>query len=644
VYVPRPKRLSAEGQDRVLSSTTCTSSNKKSSSLNLRTHQNLQLKTFTVPPQKSNSLPPDKENKSKVAAVELHTILPSSDYWFTTSSSKQYCGENDVEVSDWTKSTDHLAELNYHVTVVGSKMNCEEIDVGEGGVMTHHYCAESVQSVQGKKGIKEMDKSQIGFEGLGIGRRNKRDDSDNLTSGQSGHRSQTSLNTKEQVLDYNDIKNGDRMFNDSQFHSVSNSQETNLESISDKEEFNGTQLVHCEGSGSVRFTDNFMDEVGVDHGLECRSSSSFCNDSIAECSSQYRPSSESDDGIQTRDCYSEIKNARNISQDKVSGCEIVTQNARNSISEDSSFVTKCSDVSVHRDKTHSLITTCDDGEQFPMCSDTVHENTLLHCGNSRSSNMNDLTNLSNALGRTKHVEASEDRMCSQSLCVTDECHKKHENNECQVQEEQNRTIMRDSVISDVLIISDPDPITEVMAPSRQIDCSSESMSLHDGALNEEKSLQLKGESVSVDTSGPDVSKTSDEKHKSSSSSSSLLPVNLNPDECTWDMLFDDDGECLDPKLMEEVSTNYLYPVPFFVAVCSVRHTATLIDGDILDEYRSLFYIQNLGWVNRSYLCSFSTMLSQYETISTFFFQLLELIAKGHFQLYLKSALFFFCKE
>jgi len=597
VYVPRPKRLSAEGQDKALSSTTCTSSNKKSSSLNLRTHQNLQLKTFTVPPQKSNSLPPDKEYKSKVAEVELHTILPSSDYWFTTSSSKQYCGENDVEVSDWTKSTEELAELNHHVTVVGSKVNCEEIDLGVGGVMTHQHCAENVQSVQGKKGIREMDKSQMGIEGLGIGRRNKHNDCDNFASGRNCHNTQTSLNTKEQVLDYNGIKNGDRILNNSQFHSVSNCQETNLESVSDKEEFNGTQLVHCEGSELVKFTDNFMGEVGVDHGLECRSSLSFSSDSIAECSSQYRPSSESDNGIQAKGYYSEIKNARNVSQDKISGCEIVTQNPLNSVSEDSSFVTKRSDVSVNCDKTHSLITTCDDGDQFPMCSDTVHENTLLRCGNSHSSNMNDLTNLSNALGSTKHVEASEDRMCSESLCVTDECHKKDENNECQVQEEQNRTIMRGNLMSDVLIITDPDPITEVLDPSRQIDCSSESVSLHDSVLNEEKSLQLKGESVSVDTSGPDVTKTSGEKHKSSSS---LLPVNLNPDECTWDMLFDDDGECLDPKLMEEVSTNYIYPVPLFVAVCNKGHTGTLIDGDTLDEY----------FIFRSYLCIFSTVLSQ----------------------------------
>jgi hypothetical protein len=186
--------------------------------------------------------------------------------------------------------------------------------------------------------------------------------------------------------------------------------------------------------------------------------------------------------------------------------------------------------------------------------------------------MHDVTSLSNSLGSTKHIEASEDRTCSQSLFVTDECHKKDENNECQVQEEQirtNRKITRGNLISDVLIISDPDPVTEVMVPSTQIDCSSDSMSLRDSVLNEEKSLQPKPESISVDTSGPDVNETCGEKHKSSSSSS-LLPMNLNPDECTWDMLFDDDGECLDPKLMEEVSTNYLYTMHF---LCSMHHMA-----------------------------------------------------------------------
>jgi len=56
-----------------------------------------------------------------------------------------------------------------------------------------------------------------------------------------------------------------------------------------------------------------------------------------------------------------------------------------------------------------------------------------------------------------------------------------------------------------------------------------------------------------------------------------------------------------------------------MAVCNVGLTGTLIDGDTLDEYRGKFYIQNLAWVNRSYLCIFSTVLSQYETIPTFFF-------------------------
>lgn len=557
VYVPRPKRLSAEGQDTVPSSPTCTSSNKKSSSLNIRTQQNLQLKTFTKPPKKSNSLPPDKECKSKVAEVELHTILPSSDYWFTASSSRQYCGENDVEVSDWAKSAVQPVESNYHVTVFGSKMNDEKIDMSEGGVTTRQLCTENVQSVQGKKDVREVEKSQIGIEGVGIGRRNMHRDADNLASGQSGHSTQTSLNSKEQVLDYNNVKNGDRIVKDAQFHCSSNCQETNWESGSDKQEFNSAQSVHFEGSRSVKFTD-ILDEVSVGQSLEHRSSTSFCTDSIAEYSNQDRPSSVMDNGIQVRNYYSEIKNARNNAQDKVSGCEMDSQNPCNNITEDSGFVSRCSDVSLNCDKSHSTVS-CDDSDQFLMHTGRVHENTH-RFDDSRVSNLHGVTNLSNSVGSTKHVEASEDRMCSRNICVTNDCHKKDENNECQVQEEQNRKnrrIIRGNFMSDVLIISDPDPVTEVMAPSAQIDCRSENVSLHDSVLNEEKSLQLKSESVSVDTSGPDVKEHSGEKHKSSSpsSSSSLLPVNLNPDECTWDMLFDDNGECLDPKLMEEVSTN-----------------------------------------------------------------------------------------
>jgi hypothetical protein len=568
VYVPRPKRLSAEGQETVPSSTTCTSSNKKSSSLNLRTQQNLQLNTFTTPPQKSNSLPPDKECKSKVAEVELHTILPSSDYWFAASSCRQFCGEND-EVTDWTKSTDQPAESNYHPAVFGSKMNDKEIGVGEGGVTTHQLCAENVQSVQGKKGVREMDNFQIGIEGVGIGRRNMHRDADNSASGQSVDNTPPSLNSKEQVLDYNNIKNGNRILKNAQFHSSSNCQETNSESVSDKQEFNSTEPVYCEGSGSVNFTDNFLDEVTVGRGLEHRSSMSFSSDSIAEYSSHYRPSSVTDNGIQARDYYSEIKNARNSSEDKVSGCEMDIQNPCNSITEDSGFVSTGSDVSLNCDKTHSVITSRDDTDRFLTCSDTVRENTLRHCDDSCVSNLHGVTNLSNSIGSTKHVEASEDRLCSKNICVTDNCHKKDENNECQVQEEQNkknRRIIRGNFMSDVLIISDPDPVTEVMAPSAQIDCSSENMSLLDSVLNEEKSLQLKGESVIVDTSGPEVKEQSCEKHKSSSSSN-LSPVNLNPDECTWDTLFDDNGECLDPKLMEEVSTN-TYIQCLFCAVCN----------------------------------------------------------------------------
>jgi hypothetical protein len=533
----------------------------------------LHWKTSATPLQKSNSVPPDKECKSKVAGVELHTILPPSDYWFT-SSSRQYSGANYVEVSEWTKSTDQPAESNYHMTVFGSEINEQEIDMGEG-VTTYQFCAGSVQSDLGKKCIIQMEKSQLGIEGMGVGRRNVRRDSDNSASVESGSSTRTSLNSKEQVLDNNNTKNDGGMVKNAQFYSSSNCQVTNSELVSDKQEFNSTELVQCEGSGSVRLAKSCLDEVDVGRGLEHKSSVTFCSDSIAEYSSQYRPSFVTDNGIQARDNDSEIKNARNMSENKVLGCEIDVHNPCNSITEDYGFVSKCLDVSLNWDKTNSTIMSCDESDQFLECSETVHKNARFDCDDSCVSNLHGDTSLSHAVDSTKHFEASEDRMCSRNFSVADECHKKDESNECQMEEQQNRKnsgVIKGNSMSDVLIISDPVPVTETMAPSTQISCSSKNKSLSDSVLKEEKSAKLKSESVTVDTSGPDLIEQPAKQHKSSSPSS-LLPMNLNPDECTWDMLFDDNGECLDPKLMEEVSTNNLYSVPF----CGgVQHCGRLV--------------------------------------------------------------------
>jgi hypothetical protein len=77
-----------------------------------------------------------------------------------------------------------------------------------------------------------------------------------------------------------------------------------------------------------------------------------------------------------------------------------------------------------------------------------------------------------------------------------------------------------------------------------------------GVLHKKKKVQQKGD-ITVETSGSSLKEHSADKQKCPSS------VNLNPDECTWDMMFDDNGECLDPKLMEEVSILYL--------LCLIKH-------------------------------------------------------------------------
>lgn len=42
--------------------------------------------------------------------------------------------------------------------------------------------------------------------------------------------------------------------------------------------------------------------------------------------------------------------------------------------------------------------------------------------------------------------------------------------------------------------------------------------------------------------------------KDSNKKTNNNPVHLNPDECDWETMFDDSGECLDPSLLEQLST------------------------------------------------------------------------------------------
>ncbi|XP_067002498.2 coiled-coil domain-containing protein R3HCC1L [Anabrus simplex] len=125
--------------------------------------------------------------------------------------------------------------------------------------------------------------------------------------------------------------------------------------------------------------------------------------------------------------------------------------------------------------------------------------------------------------------------------------KKDEDEEsCKNREEQNRKnrrILRGNYMSDVLIISDPEkPDKQESSPPPLPPPVLEPIPEKDSSKN--TSTQVKKKKVSHKPVAPATTATSN---------NSSGPK-LNPDECTWDMLFDDNGECLDPKLMEELTS------------------------------------------------------------------------------------------
>lgn len=91
----------------------------------------------------------------------------------------------------------------------------------------------------------------------------------------------------------------------------------------------------------------------------------------------------------------------------------------------------------------------------------------------------------------------------------------------------NEQLVRRNMISDVLIISD----------------TVEKKSKH-------------SEQVPAILISPEKKVKKIERPKSKPASPPSPPLKINRDECDWDSLFDDNGDCLDPTLIEEVSTRY----------------------------------------------------------------------------------------
>lgn len=99
---------------------------------------------------------------------------------------------------------------------------------------------------------------------------------------------------------------------------------------------------------------------------------------------------------------------------------------------------------------------------------------------------------------------------------------------------KNRRILRSSIISDILVISDPPLENKVQNNSKSKRSSPKRPSPEaTKSLTNNAKVNANSEAIpSPSLSGPSVK--------------------LNPDECTWDMMFDDSGECLDPSLLKEV--------------------------------------------------------------------------------------------
>ncbi|XP_032691054.1 uncharacterized protein LOC116853873 isoform X2 [Odontomachus brunneus] len=91
--------------------------------------------------------------------------------------------------------------------------------------------------------------------------------------------------------------------------------------------------------------------------------------------------------------------------------------------------------------------------------------------------------------------------------------------------DQNEQLVRRNMISDVLIISD----------------------------NVEKKSKH-SEQVSAILTSPEKKVKKIERPKSKPAPPPSPPLKINRDECDWDSLFDDNGDCLDPTLIEELTS------------------------------------------------------------------------------------------
>lgn len=173
-----------------------------------------------------------------------------------------------------------------------------------------------------------------------------------------------------------------------------------------------------------------------------------------------------------------------------------------------------------------------------------------------------------------------ERICSDR--IIDEknvVHDKEQGNTMNQQTTKSRSIPEILVISDTAIPSQPDTPSEVSKITEN--------SLNTNAKKPRSLASLN----SVKTT--EKSKPAEDNSNSHDTSTTSV-ASLNPEECTWDMLFDDNGDCLDPKIMEELTSSVgcvaiEKPQSDYNRFLS-RHDINLPGGD--DEYSHVVEIYN----------------------------------------------------
>jgi hypothetical protein len=400
-----------------------------------------------------------------------------------------------MEVSDCTKSMGQPAELNCLMNELSSDMDYREVDTDVGEEKVQQLSTEDVQPVYRKndgKHMRAMKDCLVQIEDESMGRKFTRRASD------------SNVMNVDTMLETGRLCHGKDICSDN------------------------ASVVDSEDLRSGDFTDSVH-----------RNSKS----SSAGNSSRNSPLLVTDNRLKSSDYFCEIKDTTNSFQSKMLSCELDVQNpCEGNITEESGFGNKIRNVSLNLEESDPAVKASEDGECHE-CSDTVHGKITFD----HSDNFSINTDLS-SVDSKKCYDDPKDRMCIKKVIVSNDHHKKDESDEYRVQEEQNRKnrrIIRGSVMSDVLIISDPDPVAD-RTPS-QIGSGAENSLSPSHVVNKKKRVQQKGD-ITVETSEPTLKEHSADKQKSHP-----LSVNLNRDECTWDMMFDDNGDCLDPKLMEEVS-------------------------------------------------------------------------------------------